>query len=777
MAEKDDIKKEAENRLSQPTKKQEDDTKQKFLLHIQKLENSIKVLEKEANDLREQNNEIILSQQKNKNNIERLTKTNLTKKKDIEDDIPFSKMLLEEEYKNSKKYTRKQDSILSSMWETLNTPVKELWSKVKSFTDDAPSWKLDIFINLSEKLSMYAVRGVGWLLDSTVGKLFTVFGANSNLLSNFITKVASSTWDVVKWIYDFAKKTIYFIWEKFVMLAKVGWKVLSIAWEVLSTPVNMVYDIFKEILMSILTSPIGFVAASVVFILSMRLIVTMVWPKAKGFFWKIAIATWDWVQNTIADLFFKGNTSEMESFFIKQKQSIIDFMKEAGGMIISFYDKYIGEKVGLDSKRIMSFFSTNSVVFSKLWNSAITLINKLYKNHILDEMIFTWNALTSIYDYIEYYVDDVNKLPEEKRYEAELKQENEDRLFAAYSQTLNTYASSLLQQKLLEEYLKNSLLPTEDLKSILLDRGETILDNIKSSQLFNSELYGKNFQNKILDSLDGSILNNVVTGIISNREKYNNKEEVQKYENSVKLSKLKLAQLSEIVNNIDPGAVQKLLTSFKEKTDAEYIEHLDTLFKAQDIEINETTMNLGNGILKTVRIMEETNKDGKLKLISAYEQTSQKIVKNMQSNIEKLLNDVTGTKITSRKELLEKIRIKYPDWSNEEVEKWADSVFQQSINEAQKQEHKNFLGSVVTGPIKALIGEGNDPELIAPINRRGIEFIKNSMGDVISNLDTNEENKKEETSNIVRKFVKTQPKKDVKLYDLKNLSNTVVMIG
>jgi DNA-directed RNA polymerase subunit M/transcription elongation factor TFIIS len=74
MAEKDDIKKEAENRLSQPTKKQEDDTKQKFLLHIQKLENSIKVLEKEANDLREQNNEIILSQQKNKNNIERLTK-------------------------------------------------------------------------------------------------------------------------------------------------------------------------------------------------------------------------------------------------------------------------------------------------------------------------------------------------------------------------------------------------------------------------------------------------------------------------------------------------------------------------------------------------------------------------------------------------------------------------------------------------------------------------------------------------------------------------------
>jgi hypothetical protein len=778
MAEKDDNKKDTENRLSQPTKKQDDETKQKFFLHIQKLENNVKDLEQKLDLANEQNKQILIAQKQNQKHLETLIKTQLVKKRNIDDEDSASARLLEEEYKESRKISNKRDNTLTSMWKTLNTPITELWEKVKSFTDDAPNWKLDVFINLSEKLSMLAVRGVGWFLDSTLGKLFSFFGANSKILSNFVTKVAQSAWDIVKWVYDFAKKTLQFIWDKFVMLAKVGWKILSIAWEILSTPVNIVYDIFKEVLMAILTSPIGFVMASVTFVLAMRYIVTTLWPDMKDFFKRIALSTWDWLKNTVADLFFKGNTSEMQVFFAKQKESIINFVKDIGGMVVTFYDKYVGEKVGLDSKRIMSFFSTNTGLFSNLWNSTVNLINKIYKNNILDEIQFTWNALRSIYDYIEYYVDDVDMLPEEKRYQEALKKENEERISAAYSSTLNTYAASLLQQKLLEEYLKNSLLPSEDLKTLLMNRGESILENIKSSKLFDSHIYGENFHDKIINALDTSILDKVVTDIVDNREKYK-KEDVEKYEKATNLSKLKLAQLSEIIKDVDPGSVQKLITSFKEKTDKEYTEQLNKLFKSQDLEIYETTIDLGNGILKTLTVMEETNNEGKLKLISAYEKTSQKIIDNMQTAIEKVLSDITRTKITSRKELFEHVKKSYPDWSTEDVEKWVDQIFQISISESQKQLAKSEFGSVVRGPVPVLVGEGNYPEIIVPINNRGIDFIKDSMGDVIGNLDVKEEDKykKEEASNFIKRIVKSQPKKDVKLYDLKNLSNTVVMIG
>lgn len=774
----DDIAKRNESRLAKPTEKAPDDLRKKYLEHIQKLEKQTKEQNELITSLQDQNTELISLQEQNQKLLDRVIKTQLTKKSIKDDDEKYQNRLLREEYEESAKNKEKKNSLMDSLWDTLNTPVTEIWNKVKSFGDDAPNWKLDVFINVAEKLSLYAVKGIGWLLDSTIGKFLNVFGAKSKLLSSFLVKVATSAWDIVRWVYDVAKKTIQFIWDKFVMLAKVGWKILSVAWEVLSTPVNMIYDIFKEVFMSIITNPLGLVVLSVAFVYVLRYAITSWWPKVKDFVIDIAVGTWNWVTTTISDIFFKGNKTEMNKFFSNKVDIIFDWLKGVGSWIVSAYDEYIGKHLGITSNDIMNYFSSKDNIFVSMWNKTKEFFLTLYNSNILDEIQLAWNVLKDIYYAFEYYTMQSAYRPEERAYMDNLTKENDERLSGFYSTALNSYTKAILQQKMLETYLNNATLDNKNLQSLLKNTGNTILENIKSSNLINAGVFGEEKTKELIDLIDPNLVNTAVDFIMRNKATLK-KDDIVAMQNKANVFSSRLGHLSEISKESDIDKLKDLLTLYNEKSDDDFAKQVKTLFVNNDTKITEMTLDLGKGIIQTVRALEDTVNTGKMNFVSASYAVQQEDINKMQEFVTRTLNEILGKKVGSRSDIRTKLVKDYPNLSENEIDRMIDRIYQAAIDEMNNPNHKSERGSLVKGPTPILVGEGNSPEIIVPITPEGIEFVKTSMGSVLDNLSTEGEiNKKEDAVvNRVQKMTKMMPKKDIKLYDMKNMSNAMVMIG
>lgn len=774
MADKqDDIAKRNEDRLAKPAPKEQDNLRKQYLSHIQKLEERIKDQDAALLNLQDQNDEIIEIQKKNQLFLEKIVKTQLTKRTVEEEE----KEAYYEDRQADRESRKNKKSVIDSLWTTLNTPVSEIWDKVKSFSDDAPNWKLDAFINVAEKLSLFAVRGIGWLLDSTIGKFLSVFGAKSKFLSSFLVKVASSAWDVIRWVYDVAKKTIEFIWDKFVMLAKVGWKILSVAWEVLSTPVNIIYDIFKEVVMGIITNPLGLVALSVAFVYVLRYAISSWWPKIKDFVIDLAVGTWDWITNTISDFFFKGDKSKMNTFFINKKNAIFNWLKSVGSWIVKSYDEYIGKHIGLTSTDIMNYFSSKDNIFSNIWNKTKDFLLSLYNSNILDEIQMAWNVIKDIYYAFEYYVMESPYRPEERTYIENLTKENEERLSNFYSSALNSYAKAIIQQNLLETYLNNATLENRELKSLLSSTGNSILENIKSSNLINAGVFGMEKTKEMMDLLDTSLVNDVVEYIMRNKSTLK-KEDLIAIQNTANVSMARLGHLGEISKEGDLDKLRNLLSLYNDKTDDDFTKQITTLFQNNDTKIKEMTLDLGNGIKQTIRSLEDTVNQGKVNFVAASYAVQKEDVEKLQSFVENKLQEILGKKVVSRSDMRAKLVKDYPDMSAEEIDRMIDRIYQAAIDEKNNPFHKSERGSVVKGPTTILVGEGNSPEIIVPLTPEGVNFVKDSMGDVLDKLDTDSTiNKKEEVVNRVQKMTKMMPKKDIKMYDMKNISSTMVMIG
>jgi hypothetical protein len=87
------------------------------------------------------------------------------------------------------------------------------------------------------------------------------------------------------------------------------------------------------------------------------------------------------------------------------------------------------------------------------------------------------------------------------------------------------------------------------------------------------------------------------------------------------------------------------------------------------------------------------------------------------------------------------------------------------------------LGGIITSPSLALIGEGMVSEVIIPLNKFGMNFITESINQIIENKENNISivDKKEEEQTINR-YIKHGKRPDKTLYDMKLLSNSIIGI-
>lgn len=758
MAE-DDKKSDIKDRLSDSKKQEvkETDRKKLFFQHIEYIKNKNEEIKKERDILISQNIEAL-------NKIQQKIKSESISEKNKKNDSEQSDKL--------KKIKNKQDK-LYKLSSTVNNKVSLLRKATTSFINTIFNINLDKVINVCEKLSLLMIRGVGWFLDNTLGRMFKFFGFKGNILSSFITKMATSAWDLIKWVYDFAKKTISFIWDKMVMLAKVGWKILSTAWEILSTPLNIVYDIFKEIVLNIITSPIGFLAMSIGFVLLLRYAISTWWPKIKDFIIGIGTSIWDWVTTSIANIFFKGNTSEMTKWFSDKKVAVYNWLSNTWKWFISKYDEYIGSKIGLDSQTIINYFNSNDNIFMKIWNGAISIITSLYDGGLLEEIKMIWNVMKDVYYAFDYYVLGGAYSPEEKNQRESLIADNEYRLNLFYASAINSYAKSLLEQNLIETYLQNTNLEDSKLKSLLKNSGNTILENIKKSNLISGE-FGEERTKEILEMINPNIVNESISTILNNKQNIT-REDLPNINKTIQATKIQLSQLSEISKETDIDKMNYLLNAYNEKTEKDFLEEIKIYAKLNDTVISGYVGKISDRELKNFALIENINEKGKLSF-AAIESTLIELT-NMNKFLEKELENKYGKKIKSKSEIIAIIKKDKPDLSPDEIEKLADEMLIGLLNSVTIS--KQAKGSVVRGIMPVIVGEGNSPEMIIPINQDGLEFVKKSMTDVIEKVETDVKDESQQTpnQNIIRKATKMLPKKDIKIYDMKNISNSLVAIG
>jgi hypothetical protein len=88
---------------------------------------------------------------------------------------------------------------------------------------------------------------------------------------------------------------------------------------------------------------------------------------------------------------------------------------------------------------------------------------------------------------------------------------------------------------------------------------------------------------------------------------------------------------------------------------------------------------------------------------------------------------------------------------------------------------KYASGAIVNKPTYALIGEGSSPEMVIPLNKEGLEFVCNSMKEMIIDADSTAANDKMSTRDVIKRIQKNKmAKPDAKVYDMRNLSTGLV---
>jgi hypothetical protein len=88
----------------------------------------------------------------------------------------------------------------------------------------------------------------------------------------------------------------------------------------------------------------------------------------------------------------------------------------------------------------------------------------------------------------------------------------------------------------------------------------------------------------------------------------------------------------------------------------------------------------------------------------------------------------------------------------------------------------NKDGSVVKGPIHALVGEAG-PEIIIPLNSEGIKFLNETMAEFKEENYKPIETQHQKHKNMIKRIKKSGKYTDTNMFDMKNLSSGLIRVG
>lgn len=726
------------------------------------------------------------------------SKQNIEIKTDIADLVEHQlKTDITDFEKKKKEHEKRTNNDICHKLISANKKIKLIVSK--SMTHLTNLFK-DKDVNLSEsflgKIYQFTKNKFTSFFKNTVGKVFNWIIEKGAIIFNFLGKILSPIYTVIKWMVDGSMKIIGWIYDKFVSLAKIGWKTLSSVWDYITTPIKDVTTFLKDSLVDILTNPLGFVLLVGGLVVSIRYIL----PKILNVLGELLSMAWDWIQTTVAKIFFSGNTEKMYTWFNTKKEQIKDFFIWLGKeILIPAYDKTIGSAwPEINSTKIMKLFAEEGII-NKGWNQIKTIFGLIVDSNIFKDTIFIWNAFSDFYYILKSFLSSEAESAEIERHKSQLTSENEQRMKNLAIQNVSSIAESYVMKELISYYLqiKNS---EKNINQKLTERGKSLLQTFTNTFNFTKD---NNLKQILMDNISLDI-NNMISNIVKR-----NDIELQEYNKIIReKSLIGVESLSQLQKYYEDPQLLKDIDEVKLKLDyltgslftEDVIKKMNMLFEDERKAINGTLKIIDESSLSFIKTLDSFNiKDISIDLKQVYGNFNN-ILKNYDKQTKDLLNlniaitetsfdkafentnltkeekvtlyrQILETKLSQRSDIIKNLPMVKPEIQHN------PSVFERSAENPQPGWRMPMAdGAIAKGPIHALIGEAGYPEMIIPLNDDGIKFIQESMNEILKEENVKVKDQTNEDS-IINRIKKNKPKPDIKIYDMKNISYGVIGVN
>lgn len=665
--------------------------------------------------------------------------------------------------KNSQDNRKKQESKVEGYFASVQKFVYKSFMSVTKFALGVTQLGLGAISSTLSKISDFTKGRFCDVIGNTVGKVFSFFSSKGKTLTGFITNVAAQGWEVIKWVYGVGKKTLTWIWDKFVMLAKIGWNVLSTVWDFVTAPVNIVCDIFRESFLAIVTSPLGFVGMVAGFVFALSFLVKTAGPAITTFFKGFFKGAWGFIEKIVADIFTNGNVSLLEKGFEDKSKQIGVWLGKTWTGIVDYYDKHLGESIDWPYAKIKTVLFGENNIFIKTWNRVIAIFDSIYDSDVIYEVTQAFRFLRYLgvvlktggdFDEAEQLIADEDK-----------KDENSETKNKIYSKMLDLAIQSKVSIELTQTYIANKNVEKKLLSSMLKKKANEVINEFKSSSMTIAGL-DSSIQTDFIDSIIDRI-------IISDDTQLS--ELIDKSQSALIDSSTKLIQLKTISTTYGkPYKTSEMLKSL-EAGNSLYIKDLRIdlalNIRDKDEEISTKLMFINNAWESLQNRAQEENKISKMRTF--WEDTVQhQYGANpkdiyLQLHTEESFGNKRLSAIGIAQKMIEKTTGSYGN--QDEINALADAIIENDPNI----DHiipKAASGKVVMKPTTVLVGEGKDPEIIIPLNKNGMEFIHNSMDYLFIEEPVEKQTLQQEKQQVIRKQSKMLPKQDIKIYDMKNIS-------
>lgn len=567
------------------------------------------------------------------------------------------------------------------------------------------------------KTCMFATRVVGtsfcsfW--DKTIVKVFGFINLKGNILVNLFTKLGAGISTVFSFIKNLVIDSVDWMYTKMVQLASIGWKVISTAFTVITYPIRAVGGFLAKVFGDILSTPTGIVSVGILLGTGFYLFAKPV----RQFLNKIVASSWDWIKNTVTTYYERLDQVEVIStikeYFVEVKSWLSGMWKwlVTDGRLSNFYNDTFGTWTGMTTTKLQDIWTNGVEMLKTSWAFIKEIFISLNQSGVFDEIHLMWTAIKALISSDKGITS------------SNLSSENAARIEAGLPYLLNQEVESLIQSGVIEMfYGQFGGKKTEQSKSAMIERARELLDNFKNTRKLSPD---PQTNRELMSNINVS-----PQSVVSNLFRLDDNA----MQSVMKSAELRSLSYAEKVNNL-----------VYERTHLSEMS-ADHTAKVLDKTLGTNINKLNEQLLKTI--------DMSLSTISLPE--------TIDSNMRKsYLNKL-------RQSVIEQVRNNSSEFNKEWVIKRTVEI------EARKLESiPQADGGVVKGPINALIGEAGYPEVVIPLNKEGISFIYNSMKDLIVKEVNEEQSMKPQ--DVVRRIQKNKlNKSDVKIFDMKNISNGVV---
>lgn len=607
----------------------------------------------------------------------------------------------------------------------------------------------------------------GKFLDNIFGPLFNLFGFPGNMVYDVLFNIVGTGGKLFRWVIDIGVSTIDKLWKTVKLLEEIGWKAISNVFNVFYDSAKSMTGFFFDMLINVFSNPLVLtISLGTFFVYSDK-----IWEKSSDFLGTLFSKTWEVMSiiinsswDNISRILGFKNGEELNNNIITLFNSLLDVVTQNSK---SFWDNTFGKIIGISTNELISLSKTlffeikdifpplrdfiSELISGNYFIKAIRLVNvsKIIFNELKSGSIFREIkeslSLVLLRNNFSYYLQgDPYKKLLDQRSESTLslifeELNAKDTILSEMLPYFNELAINVVSRNIIERYstlfydIMSDIDNKEKYRKQLVSTGKETLNKFLSTYKFGNDLLPSFVTSQI--NID---INNIVSNIMDTH----------------------VLDLEQMKNKVDRQRKEILY----------YLDSSGDLFSTQNNVIREK-INVDIG-LTGVSLDFEQLREGK-KLSTKFDTLQQNMERTFRNDLRRYMIRIDEREDIFYDSIINNIpSVPSQDNNFDESMKIKPINYVESPNEMAK-------GGVVNKPILTWIGEGEDSELVIPINNNGLKFVMESMKDLYNpdndneinnNMNIAKENAKRIKNNVIRP-------KDKTLYDLKAISEGMFGVG